>query len=64
KFGLYLIDVYHLKLTSNSRMETLKTADGKNQNVLGTVDLPITVDGITKVLRVIASNSIETNLIL
>ncbi|KAB0790361.1 hypothetical protein PPYR_15276, partial [Photinus pyralis] len=52
--GLYLIKKFNLILKSNGHEYYLSTADGKDQKVLGTVELPIIIDGVCKSINAIA----------
>lgn len=63
KKGLYLIDRFNLHIFSFCDMN-ISTADGKNQQVLGYVNLPIQLDGVLKILQVLVVPSLCHNLIL
>uniref|UniRef100_A0A1Y1JUB3 RNA-directed DNA polymerase n=1 Tax=Photinus pyralis TaxID=7054 RepID=A0A1Y1JUB3_PHOPY len=62
--GLYLIKKFNLILKRNGHEYYLSTADGKDQKVLGTVELPIIIDGVCKSINAIACSSILNPLIL
>lgn len=61
--GLYLLDKLNLKINRLNKVP-MRSADGTLQNVYGTVLIPLTVEGVTKKLTVIVSDTIEYPLIL
>lgn len=64
KQGLFLLDKFNLSVSKSSFPMQLQTADGANQSILGVVDIPLTIDGVTKVVRVLVSNTISAPLTL
>lgn len=64
KSGLYLINKYDLYINKRHSFVSLRTADGSSQSILGTVDLPISVDGVTKYLTALVSDSVTPCLTL
>ena len=62
--GLFLLNKYDLPFLPSTEFSPLRTADGRLQDVRGTLSLPLTVDGISRVLKVLVVSSISQTLTL
>lgn len=62
--GLKSILDTDLKIQYNSDNYNVTTADGKSQSVIGTVQLPITLEGKTKIIKSLIIPSIKNTIIL
>lgn len=62
--GLFLLQKLNLTIRTIPSSFELTTADGKNQSILGIIDLPMTIDEITKTISTLVSDTISTPLTL
>lgn len=57
--GLFLLNKFQFPIHKSSFPMQLQTADGARQSMLGVVDIPLTIDGVTKVVNALVSDTIS-----
>lgn len=60
--GLFLIDKYDLAISRNQGLQSLGATVGHDLSITVTVILPVTVEGITRILEVLICSSISASL--